>query len=74
MDLSALKYVGVGLTAMTMAGAAIGVGMIFAAILNGVARNPATESKLVKWGIVGAALAELMGLLAFVIAMIVLSK
>lgn len=74
MDLTALKFVGVGLTAMGMAGAAIGVGLIFAAILSGVARNPATEAKLVKWGIVGAALAELMGLLAFVIAMIVLSK
>lgn len=67
-----LKYVGVGLTAIAMLGAAIGVGNIFAALLNGVSRNPSVEPKLVKSAFIGAGLSEAMGLFAFVIAIILL--
>lgn len=74
MDYSALKYIGVGLTAIGMMGAAIGVGSIFAALLNGIARNPGAEGKMKNLAFIGAAFAELMGLLAFVVAMIVLNK
>lgn len=67
-----LKYVGVGLTAIAMLGAAIGVGNIFSALLDGVARNPSVEPKLMKSAFIGAGLAEAMGLFAFVIAIILL--
>lgn len=67
-----LKYVGVGLTAIAMLGAALGVGNIFAALLNGVSRNPSVEPKLVKSAFIGAGLSEAMGLFAFVIAIILL--
>ena len=67
-----LKYVGVGLTAIAMLGAAIGVGNIFAALLNGISRNPSVEPKLVKSAFIGAGLSEAMGLFAFVIAIILL--
>ena len=67
-----LKYVGVGLTSIAMLGAAIGVGNIFAALLNGVSRNPSVEPKLVKSAFIGAGLSEAMGLFAFVIAIILL--
>ncbi len=71
MESEALKYIGVGLLSLGMLGAALGVGNIFAAMLNGVARNPAAEPKMSKYAFVGAGLAEFMGLLAFVaIAMI----
>lgn len=73
MDYTALKFIGVGLMAIAMMGAAIGVGNIFAALLNGVARNPAAEGKMKNLAFIGAAFAELMGLLAFVIAMIILN-
>lgn len=73
MDLTALKFIGVGLTAIGMMGAAIGVGSIFAALLNGIARNPSAEGKMKNLAFIGAAFAELMGLLAFVVAMIVLN-
>ncbi len=68
MEYEALKYIGVGLMAFGMLGAAIGVGNIFAAMLNGLARNPAAESKLAKYIYVGAGLAEAMGLFALVVA------
>lgn len=72
MESEALKYLGVGLMAFGMLGAAIGVGNIFAAMLNGIARNPAAEGKLSKYVYVGAGLAEAMGLFALVIALLLL--
>lgn len=72
MEGEALKYVGIGLTAFGMLGAAIGVGNIFAAMLNGIARNPSAEAKLSKYVYVGAGLAEAMGLFALVVALIIL--
>lgn len=67
-----LKYIGVGLLSLGMIGAALGVGHIFAAFLAGVARNPATESKLRGSAFIGAAMAEALGLLAFLGMMILL--
>lgn len=72
MEYEALKFVGVGLLSLGMLGAAIGVGNIFAAMLNGLARNPAAESKLAKYIYVGAGLAEAMGLFAMVLAFILI--
>lgn len=72
MEGEALKYIGIGLTAFGMFGAAIGVGNIFSAMLNGVARNPSAESKMAKYAYVGAGLAEAMGLFALVVAFIML--
>ncbi len=67
-----LKYIGVGLTSLGMLGAALGVGNIFAAMLNGIARNPNAESKLSKYIYVGAGLAEAMGLFALVVALLLI--
>jgi F-type H+-transporting ATPase subunit c len=72
MEYVALKFIGVGLMAFGMMGAALGVGAIFAAMLNGIARNPAAEAKLAKYVYVGAGLAEAMGLFALVIALLLI--
>ncbi len=72
MELNALKYIGVGLTAFGMLGAAIGVGNIFSSLINGIARNPSVEKQLMKSAFIGAGLAEAMGLFAFMIAMLLL--
>lgn len=72
MESEALKYIGVGLTAFGMLGAALGVGNIFAAMLNGLARNPSAEPKMAKYIYVGAGLAEAMGLFALVIALMLI--
>jgi F-type H+-transporting ATPase subunit c len=72
MEMEALKFIGVGLLSFGMLGAAIGVGNIFAAMLNGLARNPAAESKLAKYIYVGAGLAEAMGLFALVVALLLI--
>lgn len=72
MELESLKYIGVGLTALGMYGAALGVANIFVALLNGIARNPSAEPKLAKYFIIGAALSEFMGLLAAILGILML--
>lgn len=72
MDLMSLKFIGVGLMAFGMLGAAIGVGNIFGSLLNGMARNPSASNELQKMAIIGAGLAEAMGLFAFVVAMLLI--
>jgi F-type H+-transporting ATPase subunit c len=72
MDAVSLKYIAVGLMAFGLLGAAIGVGNIFAATVEAVARNPSAEDKIFKYAIIGAGLAEAMGLFAFVLCFILI--
>lgn len=70
MELAAAKMIGAGLLAIGMMGAAIGIGLVFSALLQGMARNPAMHKTLFINAMIGAALAELMGLAAIGIALI----
>lgn len=72
MEMEALKYVGAGIASFGMLGAAIGVGLIFAAFLNGAARNPAAANENLVRALIGAALAEAMGILSFLIVIFLL--
>ncbi len=72
MELMSLKFIGVGLTTFGMLGAAIGVGNIFSALLNSIARNPSASEQLQRMAFIGAGLAEAMGLFSFVIAMLII--
>jgi F-type H+-transporting ATPase subunit c len=72
MDLSAIKFIGVGLTTIGMFRAALGIGHIFSALLNSIARNPSATESLQRMAFIGAGLAEAMGLFAFVLAMLII--
>jgi F-type H+-transporting ATPase subunit c len=72
MDLIALKYIGVGLMALGMLGAAIGVGNIFSSLLSSIARNPSASEQMQRMAFIGAGLAEAMGLFSFVIALLLI--
>lgn len=72
MEFEVIKYVGVGLLGLGLLGAAIGVGSIFSAYVNGIARNPAAADKMRTPAFIGAAFAEAMGLLAFVLAIMIM--
>lgn len=74
MDAESLKYIAIGLMAFGMLGAAFGVGSIFSALLNGIARNPSAEGKLTRYAIIGAGMAEAMGIFALVVALILMFK
>lgn len=72
MYASTYKYVGAGLMALGMMGAAIGVGLIFSSLLAGLARNPSAAEQLQRNAFVGAGFAEAMGLFSFVVAMLII--
>ena len=67
-----LKYIGIGLCAIGMAGAAIGIGNIFGSFFNSVARNPSAAPKLEKYIYIAAGFAEAMGIFAVLVAFIMM--
>ncbi|MEM7664115.1 MAG: F0F1 ATP synthase subunit C [Pseudomonadota bacterium] len=67
-----MKFIGAGLACFGMIGAAIGVGNIFGSFLDGALRNPSAAPQQTGNLFVGAALAEALGLFAFVVAMLLL--
>ncbi len=73
MDLISLKYIGIGLLSIGMAGAGIGIGNIFAAFFNSVARNPASVSKFKTLVFIGAAFVEFIAILALILAIMILN-
>jgi F-type H+-transporting ATPase subunit c len=72
MELEALKFIGAGMMAFGLFGAALGVGNVFSAFVQGIARNPAAQNKMTVPAYVGAAFAEALGLLAFVLAILMI--
>lgn len=70
MDAEAAKLIGAGLAAIGAGMAAIGVGNIWGSFLNGALRNPAASDGQFTRVLIGFAVTELLGLLAFVVAMI----
>ena len=72
MDLASARVIGAGLAAIGIGMAAIGVGNVFGSFLDGALRNPGAADGQQGRLFIGFAAAELLGLLAFVIAMILL--
>ncbi len=71
MELMALKYIGVGLCSIGMAGAAIAIGNIFVSFFSSLARNPSAASKIEKYIYIAVGLAEAMGIFAVLIAFLI---
>ena len=69
MEQSAIKFIGVGLTMLGGAiGAGYGIGTVFSSWLNALGRNPAADGKLRMVGLIGFAGTELVLLMSFVVA------
>lgn len=66
------KYIGAGLATIGLLGAGIGIAIVFAALINGTARNPSIRSSLFTYAILGFALSEATGLFALMIAFLLL--
>lgn len=67
-----LNYVGAGLACLAMLGAAIGVGNIFAAYLDGAMRNPSAAPQQFGNLIFGFAVTEALGIFSFLVALLLL--
>jgi len=66
------KYIGAGLATIGVVGAGAGIGIVFAGLVVALSRNPGKEARLVQLALIGFALAEAMGLLAIMMAFLIL--
>lgn len=72
MDLASAKFIGAGLAAIGVGLAALGVGNVFGSFLEGALRNPGAADGQQGRLFIGFAAAELLGLIAFVVAILIL--
>ncbi|MDR0631032.1 MAG: F0F1 ATP synthase subunit C [Holosporales bacterium] len=72
MDASVLRYVGAGIATFALFGVALGLGKIFAAVCDAIGRNPSAKADLFTIAMIGGGFTEAIGLLAFVIAFMIL--
>ena len=72
MDFASAKVIGAGLAAIGVGMAALGVGNVFGSFLEGALRNPGAADGQQGRLFIGFAAAELLGLIAFVIAILIL--
>ena len=72
MDLASAKVIGAGLAAIGVGAASVGVGYVFGSFLQSALRNPAAADGQQGRLFIGFAAAELLGLMAFAVAMLIL--
>ena len=72
MLVQAAQKIGAGLSTCGLAGAGIGIGLIFASLISGLSRNPMLKEDLFKAAILGFALTEAVALFALMIAFLIL--
>jgi F-type H+-transporting ATPase subunit c len=72
MDAEAAKLIGAGIACIGMGGAGVGVGIIFGNYLAGALRNPAAAASQFTNALIGAALAEGLGIFSLVVALLLL--
>ena len=66
------KIIGTGLATTGLIGAGVGIGVVFGALILGVARNPSLRGQLFSYAILGFAFAEATGLFALMMAFLLL--
>jgi F-type H+-transporting ATPase subunit c len=72
MELQAAKYIGAGLATIGLAGAGVGIGTVFGALVIGISRNPSLKDELFILAILGFALTEAIALFALMIVFLLL--
>ena len=72
MLLVSAQKLGAGFSTVGLAGAGVGIGMVFSSLINGISRNPNLRDELFRAAILGFALTEALGLFALMMALIFL--
>ena len=66
--LQSAKFLGAGLATIGLAGAGVGIGTVFGALVIGISRNPSLRDELFKLAILGFALTEAIALFSLMMA------
>ena len=72
MLLTAAKFIGGGLATISLSGAGVGIGIVFAGYIRAVGANPKMEKPLFLYTIVGFALTEAIALFGIMMAFIII--
>ena len=72
MLLQSAQKIGAGLSTCGLAGAGLGIGVVFASLIIGTARNPELKDEMFKFAILGFALTEAIALFALMISFLIL--
>ena len=70
--IQASKIIGTGLATAGLIGAGVGIGIVFGALILGVARNPSLKNQLFSYAILGFAFSEATALFALMMAFLLL--
>lgn len=66
------KLIGAGLSTISITGAGVGIGIVFAGLIVGVARNPDVKDDLFVYAILGFALTEAIALFGLMMSFLIL--
>ena len=72
MILEAAKLIGGGVATVGLAGAGVGIGTIFGALIIGLSRNPSLKQELFRIAILGFAFCEAMALFTLMMSFLIL--
>jgi len=72
MLLQAAQKIGAGLATFGLAGAGVGIGVVFGSLIFGISRNPTLQDQLFRVALLGFALTEAIALFALMIAFLIL--
>lgn len=72
MILQAAKLIGAGLATISIAGAGVGIGVVFASLVTAVARNPSLMRQLFTYALLGFALTEAIALFGLMMSFLIL--
>lgn len=72
MLLKSAKLVGAGLATVSLAGAGVGIGIVFASLVMSVARNPSLTKQLFTYTLLGFALTEAIALFGLMMSFLIL--
>lgn len=70
--IQAAKLIGAGLATISITGAGVGIGVVFAGLLNAYSRNPSVGGQLFQYALFGFALTEAIALFGLMMAFLIL--
>jgi len=70
--IQAAKLIGAGIAVSSISGAGVGIGSVFASLIQGVARNPSLTNQLFSYAILVFALTEAIALFGLMMSFLLL--
>ena len=66
------RYLASSIPLISLAGVAIGVGLIFSILIFAISRNPVISNVLIRWAFIGFSLVEVSGFIGLVYSFLIL--